>query len=90
MVFQTGDFVGVRCEVKPGPFDGERLITVNTVDGPISGFATESELRQSDEQWEVRGKIREVNGNIITVLIYGSFFTTNGIASITSDLAMAA
>lgn len=90
MEFQTGDFVGVRCDVKPGPFDGERLITVNAVEGPISGFVKDSELRHSGEQWEVRGKVREINGNIITVLIYGSFFTTNGIANITSDLAMAA
>jgi len=90
MEFKTGDFVGVRCEVKPGPFDGESLITVETVDGPISGFVPKTELRESQGRWEVRGKVRELNGNIIKVMIYGSFFTTNGIANIPIDLAMAA
>lgn len=90
MAFKAGDFVGVRCEVQPGPFDGELLVSVNAVDGIISGFVKDTELRKSGEQWEVRGKIQDIKGDVITVMIYGSFFTTNGIASITSDLAMAA
>ena len=90
MAFKAGDFVGVKCEVQPGPFDEERLVTVETIDGVISGFVKETELREKNGQWEVRGKVQEINGSSIKVLIYGSFFTTNGIANISSHLAMAA
>ncbi|MGB8278692.1 MAG: hypothetical protein WCF20_12275 [Methylovirgula sp.] len=90
MAFKAGDFIGVSCEVEPGPFDDERLITVQTVEGPISGFVKVTELRETDSRWEVRGKIQEVNDATIKVRIYGSFFTTNGIASISRHLAMAA
>ena len=62
MEFKAGDFVGVFCEVQPGPFGGEKLITVDTIEGPISGFIKEEELRQIGERWQVRGKVREING----------------------------
>ena len=90
MAFRVGDFVGIACEVQPGPFDDERLITVETVEGAISGFVKDIELRQVDDRWEVRGKVQEIYESTIKVLLYGSFFTTNGIASIPSHLAMAA
>ncbi len=90
MAFQAGDFVGVVCEVKPGPFSDERLVTLETVEGAISGFVNESELREGKEGWEVRGKIKEIIGEQLKIEIYGSFFTTNGTAVIQRNLAMAA
>ena len=90
MEFSAGDFVGVRCEVQQGPFDDEKMITVETVDGVIAGFVRSHELRQTEQFWEVRGKVQEINGETIKVLIYGNFFTTNGIASISRDIAKAA
>ncbi len=90
MAFQAGDFIGVVCEVQPGPFSDERLVTLDTMDGAISGFVKESELRKSGERWEVRGKIQDISGDILKVQIYGSFFTTNGTANISKTLAMAA
>lgn len=90
MTFKAGDFVGVQCEVKPGPFSEERLVTIETVDGAISGFVRETELRRMGEEWQVRGKVRQVTETAIEVWILGSFFTTNGIANIPSHLAMAA
>ena len=90
MAFQTGDLIGVVCEVQPGPFSDERLVTLDTVDGIISGFVKESELRESGSRWEVRGRIQEISGEMLKVRIYGSFFTTNGTATILRNLAMAA
>jgi hypothetical protein len=90
MTFKIGDFVGVKCEVQPGPFSDEHLVTVETVDGAISGFVRESELRQEGDEWQVRGKVRRVSPDAIEVWILGSFFTTNGIASIPLRLAMTA
>jgi hypothetical protein len=90
MTFKVGDFVGVICEVQPGPFSEERLVTIETINGAISGFVKETELRRSGDRWEVRGKVREASKDFIEVWILGSFFTTNGIASIPAHLAMAA
>lgn len=90
MPFQTGDLIGVVCEVQPGPFSDERLVTLDTVDGIISGFVKESELRENGSRWEVRGRIQEISGDRLKVQIYGSFFTTNGTAIISKNLAMAA
>jgi hypothetical protein len=88
--FDVGDFVGVKCEVQPGPFSEERLITIETTDGAISGFVLESELRGEGEKWWVRAKILSVLPESLEVRVRGSFFTTNGIASVPMHLAMAA
>ena len=90
MSFRRGDFIGIRCEVQPGPFDDESLITVETIEGPITGFVKRSELRTSQFGPEVRARVEEIGDEKIKVLIFGSFFTTNGIAEIRSELAMAA
>lgn len=88
--FRVGEFVGVKCDVQPGPFSEERLVTIETTDGAISGFVRESELRREGDAWQVRGKVRSVSNDVIEVWILGSFFTTNGIASVPRHLAMAA
>jgi hypothetical protein len=87
---KAGDEIGIKCEVKPGPFPGEHLIEVETLDGPVSGFVSESFLKETDGVWFVRGTVYEVFSDHMKVRIKGSFFTTNGIANITSTLAMAA
>jgi hypothetical protein len=88
--FHVGDFIGVQCDVQPGPFSEERLVTIETMDGKISGFVRQSELRQLDDRWQVRGKVRDIRLDSIDVWIFGSFFTTNGLASVPRHIAMAA
>lgn len=90
MTYQVGQIVGIECEVKPGPFADEALITVDTVDGAISGFVKRVELRELDQRWQVRGKVQRVAKDELEVWILGSFFTTNGIANVPVHLAMAA
>lgn len=89
-MFKVGDFVAIGCDVQPGPFEGERLVTIETVEGAISGFVRESELRQKGSGWQIRGKVRSASPQVIEVWILGSFFTTNGIANVPAHLAMAA
>jgi hypothetical protein len=43
---KVDDVIGVLCKVQPGPFSDERLISIETVDGSISGFVSENELKQ--------------------------------------------
>ncbi len=87
---KAGDTIGVQCIVQDGPFPGEHLIQIDTLDGPISGFVVESNLRQRDGIWLVRGEVVKVFSDRLEVLVEGSFFTTNGLANIPSQLAMAA
>lgn len=88
--FEVGNFVGVRCEVQDGPFSEERLVTIETVDGAITGFVRETELRERNGEWEVRGKVSGIFSDSVEVFIRGSFFTTNGLAKVPRNLAMAA
>ncbi len=79
-MFKVGDYVAIGCDVQPGPFEGERLVTIDAIDGAISGFVRESELRKQENGWQIRGKVRNISSEAIEVWILGSFFTTNGIA----------
>ncbi len=87
---EPGDEIGIKCEVKPGPFPGEHLIEVETLDGPVSGFVIEDFLTERSGAWFVKATVQEVHTDHIKVRIQGSFFTTNGIANIPPKLAMAA
>jgi hypothetical protein len=87
---KVGDVIGIQCDVRPGPFSGERMITFDTVDGPISGFVREPDLMQKDSQWYVRAIIQDIGDDVLHVRVKGSFFTTNGLASVPRRFAMAA
>lgn len=90
--FKVGNHIAIPCEVKPGPFSEERLISFDSLDGPISGFVLDDELkkRRGDDRWLVRGRVVSVSPDLIKVWIEGSFFTTNGLATISREMAMAA
>ena len=88
--FEAGTQVRIRCDVQPGPFSGEQLVTVETVDGAISGFVRDSELNRIGEQWLVRGIVKAHSEGRLDVWIRGSFLTTNGLAHVQPELAMAA
>ncbi len=88
--FVEGGVIGVRCEVMPGPFSGERMITFNAVYGSVSGFVRDNELREESGQWHVRAVIETVEDDQLSVWIRGSFFTTNGTATISRHEALAA
>ena len=86
-----GQEIWIRCAVQPGPFSDERLVTVQSVDGPISGFVDPRELKEgADGQMRVKGIVRKIERDFIEAWIKGSFFTTNGLTNVTPDLAMAA
>jgi hypothetical protein len=84
MTFKEGDLVGVPCSIQLGPFPDERLIAVETEDGPLAGFVRSSNLQTSDGQHGlVRGAVIDVSRDSITVKLFGSFFTTAlGLASV--------
>jgi hypothetical protein len=86
----VGDEIIIQCDVRPGPFSEERMITFDTVDGTVSGFVRERDLRKVDSQWYVTAVILKIENNILHVRAKGSFFTTNGLAAVQRQYAMAA
>ena len=88
--FKVGAEIAILCETKPGPFSDEKLISFETLNGPVSGFVRESELKQVGEEWFVKGVILKIEAETLEVMVDGSFFTTNGLASISTETAKAA
>ena len=88
--FTEGDIIGIRCSVKPGPFSDEKLVEFDTVEGVVSGFVSKAQLRERGGDWFLHAEVLTVQETTIEVWVDGSFFTTNGIASISQDIALAA
>jgi hypothetical protein len=88
MALMVGQPVWILCSVQPGPFSDEPLITIDSIDGPVTGFVNSEEL--SPDQARVRGVVRGIESDRVEVWIRGSFFTTNGLANVPAGLAMAA
>ena len=76
--------------MSPGPFSDERLISLETVTGPVSGFVQESELAELSGKWVVRAVVQRVHEAALDVWIKGSFFTTNGMATVPREMMLAA
>lgn len=86
--FAPGQLIRIRCEVQKGAFPTEMMVTFDTVDGPISGFVRSENVEQIEgDEGYIRGVVKEVSGEILTVMVYGSFFTTNGLAYLKQDWA---
>ena len=85
-----GERVWIRCKVQPGPFSEEPLVTVDAIDGAVSGFINRDELKSEAGENFVRGVVRAIERDRVEVWIRGSFFTTNGLASVPRELTQAA
>jgi hypothetical protein len=75
-----GEKVYVPSEVGLGAFPDERLVTVETNEGPVSGFAQESFLKTDGGDNYLLAEVQSVSGQTLTVRLFGSFFTTTGLA----------
>lgn len=90
-MFEIGQTVKVPCSVSPGPFSDERLVTVQTIEGTISGFVRSDDLIQTDEEnGYLIGVVTALDPDAIKIKLRGSFFTTNGLAAIARNLPVAA
>jgi hypothetical protein len=87
MSYAVGELVGVACSIQLGPFPDERLVTVETETGRISGFVKQGNLKiENPDQGFVKGTVVETDDDSITVKLFGSFFTTaQGVASVRAD-----
>jgi hypothetical protein len=87
----VGQEISILCKVQPGPFSVELLVTIEGVDGPISGFVRSEELKDGpDGRPRVRGVVRSVGKDFVEAWVRGSFFTTNGLTNVRPEIATAA
>jgi len=88
---KVGDDIAVPCETAPGPSSDEKLVSVETLNGRITGFVRLRDLRQNASgEWEIRATVLKLKKDAIEVRVYGSFFNTNGLADISREMALAA
>lgn len=86
--FQPGQRVRVKCSVQPGAFADERLVTIDTATGPISGFVSaEHIVDEREQEGYLSAVVSSVSKDMLTLWIDGSFFTTNGLADMSSTWA---
>ena len=85
----VGSDIGIPCKFTPGPFDEEVIVEFDTLDGMVSGFTRTTNVKETGGQQLIRGRVLEVNQNVITAMVEGSFFTTNGLANFQPDRVLA-
>ena len=84
-LLNKGDYIHVPVEVGSGAFAGECLITFDTIDGPISGFIGCDQVITQGDIKAISAKVLEVDSGRIAVRLHGSFFTTTGLAHISTS-----
>lgn len=87
--FKRGQMVGVPCEIQPGAFPEENLITITTDAGVVSGFVKSTDIdKMRGTSGYVKGTVLEVTSDKVKVRIPGSFFTSaSGVTSVSSGWA---
>jgi hypothetical protein len=91
VIFSRGQDVAIPCTIQAGALIDEFLVSIETEDGTLSGFADKADVRP-DPKDPSRGRIRasvvEVGSDKIKVRIYGSFFRiASGTTVVSSDWA---
>lgn len=94
--FAPDQLVRIPCDVQPGPFPTEFLVTVKFDEMELSGFVKSDFVQKKKGAAYVQAKVLQVTGEAVTLQFPGSFFTTaNGRASVpvkwaSSNLELAA
>lgn len=81
-----GERVMVPTEVGDGAFPGEKLVTVKTPTGPISGFTKADYIINNSDGQYLLAEVKTVSKKGLTVRLFGSFFTTTGLAELPSGV----
>ena len=84
--FEPGEGVAVPADdVQQGAFPGESLVTIAAKGGPLSGFVRDKDFAEAGKT--IRAVVRESTASTLTVLLSGSYFTTNGLAELPAEWA---
>lgn len=78
---EEGVRVRVYCSKSRGAFLNEYLISIDTQDGPISGFIDAEAVEEAESGANyIWGIVHKIEGERVVISLPGSFFTTTGIA----------
>lgn len=81
--FKKGTVVAIPCTVQPGAFPMEKLVSIQSLFGIITGFVpSDSQSYVQGDQGYIRGIVRKVQADKVLVEMKGSFFTTTGLAEL--------
>lgn len=83
---ELGGLIGIPCKVSDGAFDGEVIVEFASLTGWIAGFARTANVRETEAGNLIEAEIVSVEDDHLVVNVDGSFFTSNGIASVQPDL----
>jgi hypothetical protein len=83
--FEPGQAIGIPCDATQGAFPGECLVSFESKTGPVSGFVPAENIERFGSETYLRGVIKEVSEDTLTVWVQGSFFTTTGLAYLSRD-----
>lgn len=75
-----GNVVRVSCEISEGTFPDEKMVTVESANGPISGFVRRNSIHSDGARSFLEGVVEDITDKKIAVKLMGSFFTTTGLA----------
>jgi hypothetical protein len=88
--FVPGQEVRMPCAASRGGPLGEAVVTVESAQGPISGFVRADAVTGEGEKAFLRAWIVNVTDDLVTVEVAGSFLTTAaGRAAVRADWASA-
>jgi hypothetical protein len=86
--FAPGQTVQISCDIQPGAFPSEYLVTFQTTEGPVSGFVRAEHVRRAGhDKGYIFATVHGVSEDTLTVIVRGSFFTTTGLAHLSTDRA---
>lgn len=80
---QIGEKIRIPCTASQGAFPDEWLVSFDTAEGPVSGFV--KCVQEFEGEHYIIGRIEEVRPSVIAVRVEGSFFTTTGLAYLSTD-----
>lgn len=88
--FTLGQTVQIRCDIQPGAFPTEYLVTFQTNEGPVSGFVRGEQISHAEtDKGYIFATVQGVSEDTLTVMVRGSFFTTTGLAHLSTAWANA-
>lgn len=79
---KKGSLIGIPCKVSDGAFEEEILVEFETMDGIISGFTTTENIQEIGGEYHIKAAVVSVESDHLVVNVYGSFFSTNGLANV--------
>ena len=85
---KVGDLIGILCQVGDGPFEGEISVEFETMDGKVSGFTIQENVREVDSRMYIKAEVVSVEPDHLVVMVEGSFFSTNGLANVGLDQSL--